>query len=147
MDRIGKESAMCFLLMHVKCAHRFYEVLPDEVESAELTVEDAVSQILLGLFGKGAVDEVSIHFPSDLRMGLQHCSIDIRAQCSCRFFALIPRTQENMKHTLVTGICSVLKELFGSVNIESITLSPFPSDYEHDENNEIQAECCHQRAR
>ena len=38
---------MCILQVHVQCAHRFFEVLPDEVESAELTVEDAVSQILL----------------------------------------------------------------------------------------------------
>ena len=138
---------MCFLLMHIKCAHRFYEVLPDEVESTELTVEDAVSHILLDLFGKGAVDEVTIRFPSNLRMGLQHCSIDIRAQCSCQFFALLPPTQENMKRALVMSLCSLLKELFGSVNIESITLSPSPRDYEHDENNEIQAECRHQPAR
>ena len=138
---------MCILQVHVQCAHRFFEVLPDEVEIAELTVEDAVSQILLDLFGKGAVDEVTIHFPSDLRMGLQYCSIDIRAQCFCQFFALLPRTQENMKHALGISICSLLKELFGSVNIESVTLSPSPRNYEHDENNENQAECCHQPAR
>jgi hypothetical protein len=138
---------MCILQVHVQCAHRFLEVLPDEVERAELTVEDAVSQILLDLFGKGAVDEVTIRFPSNLRMGLQHCSIDIRAQCSCQFFALLPRTQENMKHALVISICSLLKELFGSVNIESVTLSPSPRVYEYDENNENQAECCHQPAR
>ncbi len=138
---------MCNLQVHVQCAHRFYEVLPNEVESAELTVEDAVSQILLDLFGKGAVDEVTIRFPSDLRMGLQYCSIDIRAQCFCQFFSLLPRTQENMKHALVKRICSLLKELFGSVNIESVALSPSPRVYEYDENNENQAECCHQPAR
>ena len=138
---------MCFLLMHIKCAHKFYEVLPDEVESTELTVEDAVSHILLDLFGKGAVDEVTIRFPYDLRMGLQYCSIDIRAQCFCQFFSLLPRTQENMKHALVKSICSLLKELFGSVNIESVALCPSPWNYEYDENNENQAECCHQPAR
>ena len=147
MDRIGKESAMCILQVHVQCAHRFFEVLPDEVERAELTVEDAVSQILLHLFGKGAVDEVTIRFPSNLRMGLQYCSIDIRAQCFCQFFSLLPPTQENMKHALVKSICSLLKELFGSVNIESVTLSPSPRNYEYGENNENQAECCHQPAR
>jgi len=138
---------MCIFLMHIKCADRFFEVLPDEVESTELTVENAVSHILLDLFGKGAVDEVTIRFPSNLRMGLQHCSIDIRAQCFCQFFSLLPRTQENMKNALVKSICSLLKELFGSVNIESVTLSPSPWNYEHDENNENQAKCCHQPAR
>ena len=147
MDRIGKESAMCILQVHVQCAHRFFEVLPDEVESAELTVEDAVSQILLELFGKGAVDEVTIRFPSNLHTGLQHCSIDILAQCFCQFFSLLPPTQENMKHALVKSICSLLKELFGSVNIESVTLSPSPRNYEYGENNENQAECCHQPVR
>ena len=138
---------MCIFLMHIKCADRFFEVLPDEVESTELTVENAVSHILLDLFGKGAVDEVTIRFPSNLRMGLQHCSIDIRAQCSCKFFSLFPRTLENMKHALVESICSLLKELFGSVNIESVTLSPSPRNYEYGENNENQAECCHQPVR
>ena len=138
---------MCIFLMHIKCADRFFEVLPDEVVSTELTVEDAVSQILLHLFGKGAVDEVTIRFPSNLRMGLQYCSIDIRAQCFCQFFSLLPPTQENMKHALVKSICSLLKELFGSVNIESVTLSPSPRNYEYGENNENQAECCHQPAR
>ncbi|HYU72620.1 MAG TPA: hypothetical protein VEL31_08060 [Ktedonobacteraceae bacterium] len=138
---------MCIFLMHIKCADRFFEVLPDEVESTELTVENAVSHILLDLFGKGAVDEVTIRFPSNLRMGLPYCSIDIRAQCFCQFFSLLPRTQENMKHALVKSICSLLKELFGSVKIESVTLSPSPWNYEHDENNENQAKCCHQPAR
>ncbi len=138
---------MCIFLMHIKCADRFFEVLPDEVESTELTVENAVSHILLDLFGKGAVDEVTIRFPSNLRMGLPYCSIDIRAQCFCQFFSLLPRTQENMKHALVKSICALLKELFGSVNIDSVTLSPSPWNYEHDENNENQAECCHQHAR
>src|SRR2546421_10280209 len=138
---------MCIFLMHIKCADRFFEVIPDEVESTELTVENAVSHILLDLFGKGAVDEVTIRFPSNLRMGLQHCSIDIRAQCSCKFFSLLPRTLENMKHALVESICSLLKELFGSVNIESVAWSPSPWNYEYDENNENPAECCHQPAR
>jgi hypothetical protein len=129
---IRKGSGMCILQMHVHCIDRFFEILPEEVESTELTVENLVSHILLDLFGKGAVDEVTIRFPSDLRMGLQHCSIYIRAQCFCRFFALLPRTEENMNHAVVKSICSLLKELFGSVNVDSVTFSPSPWDYEHD---------------
>lgn len=133
---------MCILLMHVKCAHRFFEVLLDEVESAELTVEDVMSHILLDLFGKGAVDDVTIRFPTDL----QHCSICIQAQCFCQFFALLPRTEENIKQALIESASCVLKELFGPVNIESVTLSPFPWKDEHNENNENHAICCHQPA-
>ena len=131
MDRIGKESAMCIFLMHIKCAHRFYEVLPDEVESAELTVEDAVSHILLDLFGKGAVDEVTIRFPSDLRIGLQYCSIDIRAQCFCQNFVLLPHTKENIKLEVEKSMGSLLRELFGSGTVGNVTFSP-ACDYGND---------------
>lgn len=123
---------MCILQIHLQSYDRFFEVLPGEVENAELTVEDVVSHVLLDLFGEGTVDDVTIRFSSSLHMGLQHCSIQIRAQCSCQLFTLLPRTKENMKLAVEKSICSILKELFGSVNVEGVMLSPSPWDSGND---------------
>ena len=123
---------MCNLEVHVQCYDRFFEVSADEVENAELMVEDVVSNVLLNLFSGGTVDDVAIKFSPKPRMGLQHCSIQIRAQCSCQLFTLLPRTKENMKRAVEKSICSILKELFGSVNVEGVMLSPSPWDSGND---------------
>ena len=118
--------------MYVQCYDRFFEVLPEEVENAELMVEHLVSQVLLDLFDGGTVDDVTIRFSPGLRMGLYHCTIQIRAQCSSQSFALLPCTQENMERTVQKSICAILKELFGSVHVDSTTFSLTSSDYETD---------------
>ena len=120
---------MCMLQMQVQCSDRFFEVSPDEVENAELIVEDGVSCVLLDLFGEGAVDDVAIRFTSSPPEGLHHCSIHIHAQCSCHSFVLLPHTQENMKRAVEKSMCALLRELFGSVHVESVTFSPSPWDY------------------
>jgi len=123
---------MCILQMYVQCYDLFLEVLPEEAENAELIVEHLVSQVLLDLFDGGTVDDVTICFSPGLRMGLYHCTIQIRAQCSYQSFVLLPRTQENMQFTVQKRICSMLKELFGSVHVDSTTFSLTSSDEETD---------------
>jgi hypothetical protein len=123
---------MCTLQIHVQCYDRFFEVFPDEVENAELTVENAVSQLLLDFFDEVTVDDVTILFSSHLHMGLQHCSIQIQAQCACQTFALLPRTKENLELRVETSICSILRELFGMVNVDNVTLNLAPWDYGND---------------
>ena len=120
---------MCILQIHLQCYDRFFEVLPGEVENAELTVEDVVSHVLLDLFGEGAVDEVAIRYTSSPPVGLPICSIHIRAQCLCHSFALLPHTEEHMKRAVEKSMCTLLRELFGSVTVESVTFSPSPWDY------------------
>ena len=120
---------MCFLQLHAQCYDKYFEVSPNEVENAELVVEDVVSQVLLELFGEGTVDEVTICFSPNLRMGLQHCSIQIRAQCPCESFSLFPHTNEHIKSAVETRMGSLLKELFVSVNIDSVMLGPLPHYY------------------
>lgn len=122
---------MCILEMQMQCYGSFFEVLPNERVCAELTVEDGVSQILLELFGGGMVNEVTIHFSSHLHMGLQHCSVHLHALCLCQDFALFPHTRENMKLEVETRICSLLKELFGSVNVVNVAFIPSSCDYEN----------------
>jgi hypothetical protein len=119
-----REAPMCMLQMDVQCSDRFFEVSPDEVENAELMVEDGVGRILLDLFGEVAVDDVAIRFTSSPPVDLHHCSIHIRAQCFCHSFALLPRTKENMRRAVEKSLCALLRELFGSVNVESVTFSP-----------------------
>jgi RNase P/RNase MRP subunit POP5 len=119
---------MCILQIFVQCHDRFFEVLPEELESTEAIVEDAISQVLLDLFGEVSVDDVAIRFSSDLRMGLQHCSIQIQAQCSYQSFALLPRTKEHIEHTVKKRISLILKELFGSVTVDSVTITPFSTE-------------------
>jgi hypothetical protein len=123
---------MCMLQVHVHCYDRFFEVSPDEVENAEPAVEDVVSHVLLDLFDEGTVEDVTIRFASNLHMGLQYCSIRIRAQCSCHCFALLPRTKENMERAVEKSMCSLLKELFGSVTVDSVALSPSPCNCGND---------------
>jgi len=123
---------MDILQIHGQCYDKFFEVSPDEVENAELAVEDVVSQVLLDLFGEGTVDEVTICFSPRQRMGLQYCSIQIRAQCPSQSFSLLPRTKEHIKSAVEKRISALLKELFVSVNIDSVMLSPLPQYYGSD---------------
>jgi hypothetical protein len=121
---------MCILRIQALCDKRFSEILPDDVEKAELAVEDVMGQVLLDLFGEGMVDEVTIRFPANLRVGLQNCSIQILAQSPCQCFTLFPRTEEHMKMAITRRIGALLRELFVSVDIASVTLSHTPWIYE-----------------
>ncbi|MGB8348073.1 MAG: hypothetical protein WCD86_24540 [Ktedonobacteraceae bacterium] len=87
-----------------------------------------MSHVLLNLFGEGMVDDVMIHFASSLLMDLQQCSIQILAQCNCDDFVLHPRTDAHMKLAVRSGLSSLLKQLFGSVHVDSVMLLPAQSD-------------------
>src|SRR5256885_9613804 len=98
-------------LLHINARSygRIFEVLPEEVENAELIAEEAVSHLLLGLFDEVIVDDVSIHFSCASRMGQRDCFIQIQAQCSLQSFKMFPCTREHMELTVGKSICSLLK--------------------------------------
>jgi hypothetical protein len=123
---------MCLLQIHARSQSRVFEVLPEEPGNAELAVEDAVSQVLLDIFDGGAVDEVKVHFALAPYADLRHCSIHIHVQCSCQHFAALPLKREYMRHRVQTSMYSLLKELFGSVEVDCVTLCPTACDYEND---------------
>lgn len=123
---------MYTLQIHAQCFNKFFEVSPDEKENAELVVEDMMSQILLVLFGGGTMDEVTIDFSSSPRVSLLSCSIQILAHCSCQHFAFSSCTKEYMQHIVEKSTRSLLRELFGSVKVDSVVLSPSASDSEND---------------
>ena len=124
---------MGILQIQVKCCDRFFEVFSDEVVDTELVVENAVSQVLLGLFDGVMIDEVTIRSWSNLYMGLHQCFILMQAQCACQSFALPPCTKEHIELVVAKRICSILRELFGSVTVESVTFNLSPWEYEHDQ--------------
>jgi hypothetical protein len=119
---------MCRLEMHVECSDTFFEVLPNEVEYAELAVEDGVSRVLLDLFGGGMVDDVTTRFSCNPQTGLQQCAVSIHAQYFCQSFILFPRTREHMRRAVENSICSLLRELFVSARISTTTFSPSSYD-------------------
>ena len=122
---------MCTLQAHMQCYDRFFEVFSNEVEYDELMIENAVSQLLLDFFDEVMAD-VTIIFSPQLHMGLQHCSIQIQAQCDRQTVRSRPRTKENIELTVENSMCSVLRELFGSVIVDSVTFNPSPWNYDYD---------------
>ena len=121
---------MFTLQAHIQCYDKFFEVFPDEVEYNELMIESAVSQLLLDFFDEVMVD-VNIIFSPHLRMGLHHCSIQIQAQCECQTVASLPRTKETIELNVENKMCTILRELFGSVTVDSVTLIPSQWDYKY----------------
>jgi predicted TIM-barrel fold metal-dependent hydrolase len=121
---------MCLLHISAQSDDRFFEVSSEEVGNAVSIVEDAVRHVLIYLFSEGKVDDVKIHFASRRRRGLQHCAIQIHAQCSCQRFERLPRTRENMEIAVENSLAILLREIFGSVTVGRVTLKPVPSGYD-----------------
>ena len=119
---------MCIIEVLAQCYDRFFEVVPEEKEKAELAVEDMMSQILMYLFGgtgeegETGVDEVTIDFSPGFHAGLRHCDISIRAQCSCNTFVFSPRSHDYIRYTIKKTLSSVLKELFITVKIDDVII-------------------------
>ena len=118
------------LHIQAQCYDKYFEVMPEEIENTELVVEDAFSQVLIALFGEGSVEEVTICFSTHTVLDLQHCSIQLRAHCSYNNFTLFPPTLENIELTVEKYLDALLRELFGSVNIDKVVLSPSSHNYE-----------------
>ena len=115
---------MCFLRIQAHSYSRNFEVSPEEVENAELMVEDAVSLVLIDLFEEAEVDKVLVFFSPLLPTGQRDCSIQIQAQCSFQSFTLFPRTKENIELSVGKIMCAILKELFGPVTMDSVIITP-----------------------
>jgi len=113
---------MYHLHIHAQSYGRNFEVSPEEVENAELATEDAVSLVLLNHFEEAAVDEISVSFSSPSQMGQRHCSIGIQAQCSDRPIGLFASTNESLETAVEQSMNTTLKELFGPVTVDSISI-------------------------
>lgn len=115
---------MCILQVQAQCENEFLEVIPEESETAELSLEDVVGHLLTDFFEEVAVDDVTIRFPATVRLGFKQCLIDIRALCSCDRFAELSSERERMMYAIEEHISLLLRELFGQVRVDSVTLTP-----------------------
>ena len=52
---------MCTIHMRVQCPDRFSELLVDDVENAELTIESILGTALLEVFDAVLVENVTVH--------------------------------------------------------------------------------------
>src|SRR5438477_4810445 len=111
---------MCLLRIRAHSFSRIFEVLPEEVENTELMVEDAVSLALLKHFEEATVDEVITHFSPASHTGQRDCSIQILARGSLQ--SSLPPTKEQLELAVKESMCSILKELFGPVMIDSVII-------------------------
>jgi hypothetical protein len=121
---------MSTLQANMQCYDRFFEVFSHEVEHNELIIEDVISQLLLDFFDEVMVD-VKIIFSPRPNMELQHCLIQIQAQCDNQIGASLPNPNEYIELSVENKMCSFLRELFGSVIVDSVTFVPSPWDYKY----------------
>ena len=115
---------MCFLRILAHSYGRNFEVSPEEEANAEFMVEDAVGLVLIDLFEEATVDEIEVRFSPCPPMGQRDCSIKIHVQCSFKSFTLFPCTKENIELSVREKICTILKELFGPVTMDSVIIEP-----------------------
>ncbi len=52
---------MCVVHMRVKCSDKFSEVIVDDVEQTELTIESILGTALLEVFDTVLVENVTVH--------------------------------------------------------------------------------------
>jgi hypothetical protein len=116
-----KGLVMYFIEIDVRCADQFSEVLPDELEHAELMVEDLVGQILLDLFEEVNVDEVTINWPTHPPIEQPYSSIHIQAHCSSAPL-LDSDALEHKELVLEERISYALMELFGTVYVDRVSI-------------------------
>ena len=121
---------MCTLQVRMQCYDRFSEVIPNEVEYNELILENAVSQLLLGLFDEVMVD-VNVNFSPQKQMEPQHYFIQIQAQCGNQIIDSLSDPSEFIELNVEIKICSILMELFGSVVVDSVTFIPSSYDQKY----------------
>ncbi len=117
---------MWTLQLNMQCSGRFLEVLPDEIENTELSIEYGVSHLLLTFFEEVMVEEVRVFFSPDPRTGLYRYFVQIEAVCDHQYSSTPFSTEEHIKGAIAQGVAALLKELFDMVKIEAITMQPSP---------------------
>lgn len=109
---------MWMLQMNIQSSARFLEILPDEVESTELSIENGVSQVLLALFDEVMMDDVRMYCSP----GLHRYIIQIGAKCNGESLPSFFHSEEHMKRIIAQDVSALLKDLFGRVHVEGITM-------------------------
>src|SRR2546429_3531418 len=61
----GKETAMCVVHVRIQCSDRFSEVIVDDVEQTEMTIESILGTALLEVFDTVLVENVTVQQSSE----------------------------------------------------------------------------------
>ena len=72
-----------------------------------------------------------MNFSPHEHMGLQHCFIQIQAQCENQISASLSDSNEYIELSIENKICSILREFFCSVIVDNVTFIPSPWDYKY----------------
>ncbi len=80
--------------------------------------------VLLNLFNGGTVDDVTVHRFASSSLNHPGYSIQIRVQCPCQGRSLAPSMKERVQREMRENTLLLLRELFTSVEVDNITLSP-----------------------
>lgn len=116
---------MCLIQIYVQCADRFFEILPEEVDTAELAIEDLVSHILIDMFEEEVtVDDVTIKFTRHRLKEQSSCSISIQAHCPITSRTLCSQELESRELILEERFSNSLLEFFWSVDVETVSIRP-----------------------
>lgn len=109
-----EQASARFIQMVVQCSGRFVEVLPYDLEAAEVLLEDQVSHTLLSLFDKGGVEavDVVVRFHPDQP---EPYTLLIEAKCPARAFPVHPNESERVELAVEDAVSCALLELFGEV--------------------------------
>lgn len=118
---------MWMLKMNIQSSARFLEILPDEAESTELSIENGVSQALLALFDDVIMDKVRLYTVPGSKGDLHCYLIQIEAQCGAVSSPSFFHNEDHLKRIIAQDVSALLKDLFGRVSVEGITMHPTPS--------------------
>jgi len=100
--------------------NKFHEMLPGELESAELLLEEVSSLILLDLFDEVIADDVTLRYGQI--SCAEGCSMSLRFFCPACTLKTCSWSVEELKAAVEEQIGCALGELFGKVIAENVTI-------------------------
>ena len=113
---------MYILQLWIRYLERYSEVLPDEAESAALTVEDLAALTLADLPGTVCIEDVKLRFSPPKVTGVRRCILDVYIHLPEQTTPLKPWQLEGLEFLVETGMSYGLMELFGYITIEQTLL-------------------------
>lgn len=119
---------MYSLQMNLCGLNKFHEMLPGELEGAELMLEEVSSLTLLDLFDEVIAEDVTLRygqFPC-----VEGCSMSLRFFCPARTLKTRSWSVEELETAVKEQISCALGELFGKVIVENVALQ-----WEDEEDN------------
>jgi hypothetical protein len=119
---------MCIIQMQIQCLDSFNEMLSEDMDNTEITIETIVTMRLLDLFDEVVVKDVVMSPLSIIKDGQRQMFFRICCQCPLNMRFLSQHERENIELTVEDVVSCVMVELFETVIVEKVTLVDFPWD-------------------